>query len=240
MPTALIFGGSGAIGSAIVKTFAKYGYTVAFTYCKNQKKATKLAEKITKISTTPPIVLRCDCNVESDILAVFGQPIYFDVVVNCVGNALYKELAQSSWQDFNDIVASNLRSAVFITKFAAEKMQKREIAGAIIHLSSIWGNVGASCESLYAATKGAINAFTKSVAKELAPAKIRVNAIACGMIQSEMNAHFSMAEIEEFFQFAPISAMGVPEDIAETALFLAQHRYITGEILTVDGGVTLQ
>ncbi len=239
MSTVLIFGGSGSIGSAICQKFAEYGYNIAFTYFNNRKEAEKLVAKLNAYCKTPSIAIFCDVCSESSIQQVMNLPIYFDIVVNCIGNALYKELLESSIEDFENIVTVNLRSTFLITKLSAQKMIARSLKGSIIHLSSIWGNVGASCESLYAATKGAINSFTKSIAKELAPANIRVNAVACGMIKSKMNQQFTTRDIQNFFKNAPIQKIGQPEDIATAVFFLAQNKYITGEILTVDAGVTL-
>lgn len=239
MSTVLIFGGSGSIGSAICHTFAKQGYNIAFTYFNNKEQADKLVSALNAYCDTPPIAIYCDASSENSVQNVMNLPIYFDIVVNCVGSTLYKELAESTLEDFDNIWAVNFRSAFLITKLSAQKMLARSLEGSIIHLSSIWGNVGASCESLYAATKGAINSFTKSIAKELAPAKIRVNAVASGMVKSKMNQQFNSIDIQNFFKNAPIANIGQPEDIAAAVYFLSQNKYITGEIFTVDGGVTL-
>lgn len=239
MPTALIFGGSGEIGAAVCKAFTQQGYAIAFTYYKNKKRAEKLEQELRKLSTTPPMALYCDVASEQSIQAIFQMPIYFDTVVNCVGTALYKELLETTLVDFQNCITENLQSTFLITKYAIEKMLARSIEGSIVHVSSIWGSVGASCESIYAATKGGVHAFTKSIAKEMSTAKIRINAIAAGMIKGKMNAHFSKEELQAFYKNAPIATIGVAEDIAATALFLANNRYITGEIVTVDGGVTL-
>ena len=133
MSTVLIFGGSGSIGSAICQKFAEYGYNIAFTYFNNRKEAEKLVAKLNAYCKTPSIA--------SSIQQVMNLPIYFDIVVNCIGNALYKELLESSIEDFENIVTVNLRSTFLITKLSAQKMLARSLKGSIIHLSSIWGKL---------------------------------------------------------------------------------------------------
>ena len=110
-------------------------------------------------------------------------------------------------------------------------------SGKIINISSVWGNVGASCEVAYSATKGAINSFTKALAKELAPSNIQVNAISCGIIDTDMNSHLSSDDINEIVTDIPAGRIGTPKDIALTALSLVNGSdYLTGQIITVDGG----
>ena len=126
--------------------------------------------------------------------------------------------------------------AFFCTRAAIPKFLRRG-GGSIVNISSVWGEAGASCEAAYSASKAALIGFTKAAAKELAPAGIRVNCVCCGMIETDMNARLTESEKAAFLADVPCGRAGTPEEVAAAAVFLAEHRYMTGEVLRVDGGL---
>ena len=139
---------------------------------------------------------------------------------------------------WHNVMSTNLDSVFYMSKFASEKMLKKH-DGKIINISSVWGNVGASLESAYSASKGAVNAFTKALAKELAPSNISVNAIACGIIDTEMNSHLTEDELAEIINEIPADRLGTPKEIGAMVLsIISSPKYMTGQIITVDGGWT--
>jgi len=147
-------------------------------------------------------------------------------------------LTDMSIDDWHRIVNTNLTSVFSTCKHAVPHMVKQQ-SGKIINISSVWGNVGASCEVAYSACKGGMNTFTKALAKELAPSGIQVNAIACGCIDTQMNACFSEEEKQELAEEIPIGRFGTPKEVADLVLDLAQkHNYLTGQVITLDGGWT--
>ena len=152
---------------------------------------------------------------------------------------IFQEMTENDWHRINSV---NLDSVFFTCKAAVPLVLKKadaSVPGRIINISSVWGNVGASCEVAYSATKGAMNAFTKALARELAPSGIPVNAIACGFIDTEMNNHLSDIEKNAVIEEIPAGRMGTPEEIASIVAAIAEMpSYMTGQIITVDGGWT--
>jgi 3-oxoacyl-[acyl-carrier protein] reductase len=168
-------------------------------------------------------------------LAAFGQ---IDVLINNAGISYIGLLTDMTIDDWNRIVATNL-SSVFSTCRCTVPSMVSAKSGCIINISSVWGNIGASCEVAYSACKGGINSFTKALGKELAPSNIRVNAIACGVIDTEMNHCFSREERDALVEEIPAGRMGTPEEVAALALTLTDSpAYLTGQVLTLDGGWT--
>lgn len=161
-----------------------------------------------------------------------------DVLINNAGIShigLFQDLSPDEW---NHIMNVNLGSVYNCCHFAVKDMLAAH-SGRIINISSVWGSVGASCEAVYSASKGAVNTFTKALAKELAPSNIQVNAIACGAIDTDMNRHFSKGEIESLRDEIPAGRMGNPSEAARTVRFLCEApEYLTGQIITLDGGWT--
>ncbi len=156
-----------------------------------------------------------------------------EIEISYVG--LFNEMNQKDWQK---ILQTNLEGAINISNLAIKDMIKRK-DGNIINISSIWGNSGASCEVIYSASKGGLNSFTKALAKELAPSNIRINAIACGAIDTEMNSFLSEEEKKAFENEIPLMRFGKSEEVADLCLFLASKNssYLTGQIITLDGGL---
>ena len=159
-----------------------------------------------------------------------------DIVVNNAGISHIGLLGDMTIEEWNHIISVNLTSVFSTSKLAILHMLHQK-SGKIINISSIWGNVGASCEVAYSACKGGINAFTRALAKELAPSNIQVNAIACGVIDTEMNACFSQEERRALEDDIPAGRFGNPEEVAALAVQLATgNEYLTGQIITLDGG----
>ena len=159
-----------------------------------------------------------------------------DVLVNNAGISYIGLLTDMQIEDWNHIVATNLTSVFSTCRCCVPSMVSQK-SGKIISISSVWGNVGASCEVAYSASKGAVNSFTKALAKEVAPSGISVNAIACGTIDTSMNACFSAEERADLESEIPCGRYGTPVETAELAYaIVSQSPYLTGQIITLDGG----
>lgn len=237
---AFVSGASRGIGMGIARSLAKEGYHLILT-CQNS--GAVLSAFCQELSDTffiqalpfvgdmadPDFVL----SVGNAALDTFGQ---MDVVVNNAGIAhigLITDMSVSEWQR---LFAVNLSSCFYTTKAFVPQMIHQK-SGRIINISSMWGTVGASCEAAYSASKGAINSYTKALAKELAPSGIAVNAIACGVIDTAMNACLSPEELNQLREDIPSGRLGQPEDVGQTVLSLLQApTYMTGQIIGLDGG----
>ena len=158
-----------------------------------------------------------------------------EVLINNAGVALYQEFCDTSLSQWKNIFSVNVEGAFLCSKYAIEKMRKRE-KGAIINISSIWGETGASMEVAYSASKAALIGMSKALAKEVAPSNITVNCISAGIVDTDMNSHLSKEDISNFLLEVPAGRVALPEEIAKGALFLAENNYITGEVLRINGG----
>ena len=161
-------------------------------------------------------------------------------LVNCAGVAQYKQIQDVTGEDFDFVINSNLKSAVLVTKYVAKNMISNK-CGRIINISSMWGKVGASVEALYSASKGALNTLTLSLAKELAPSGITVNAVCPGLIDTKMNSNLTEADKQALVDDTPLGRIGLPKDVANAVEFFASDKasFITGQLLSVDGGLSL-
>lgn len=240
MKTVLITGASRGIGRALACRFASAGYQLVLNCCHSKDALFSLSEELKETYHTNCICCVGDVGDFSfvrkmfeDANAAFGG---IDILINNAGISYIGLLSDMEIEDWNRIVATNLTSVFSTCKCAVPYMvHKKE--GKIINISSVWGLVGASCETAYSACKGGINSLTKGLAKELAPSNIQVNAIACGVIDTEMNACFSVEERKNLEDEIPAGRYGTPEEVAELALSLAAgHPYLTGQIITLDGG----
>ena len=234
----VITGASGEIGAAIAKAFAKRGDSVALLYHSNEQAVQVLAAEIAKFGGMV-ITEKADFKNAKETLAalervgkVFGAP---DVLVNAAGISLVAPVFDTSCADWDEVFAVNARSVFLASKWAARNMID---GGKILTISSIWGSHPAPCEAAYAASKAAVESFTRSFAKEVGSLGITVNAISAGMIDTKMNARFTAEEKAEFTEKLAIKRMGTTEDVAAAALFLTSpaSSYISGAILPVDGG----
>lgn len=238
---ALVTGSSRGIGRSIAVELSKQGVIVAINY-KDDKAGAEETLREVKENGGNGAIFRCDISVNDevknmiqDIVNKFGK---LDILVNNSGISKIGLFIDMTEKDYDDIMNVNFKGVYNCTSYAVKDMIKRK-SGAVINISSIWGNVGASCEVLYSSTKGAINSFTKALGKELAPSGIRVNAISPGVIDTKMNKAFSDEEREELKNEIPMMRFGKTEEIAKTAVFLSSSEasYITSQVLTVDGGM---
>lgn len=238
--TALITGASRGIGAALAETFARAGYQLTLCCQHSEEKLMTLSKRLQEQYHTTVLVRIGDVGDYAFVktmvdatLEAFGA---IDVLINNAGISYIGLLTDMSIEDWNRIVATNLTS-VFSTCRCVVPSMVHNKRGRIINISSVWGNVGASCEVAYSACKGGINSFTRALGKELAPSQITVNAIACGVIDTDMNRCFSEEERADLIAEIPAERMGRPEEVAELAFSIASgHAYLTGQIITLDGG----
>lgn len=237
-PNALITGASRGIGRAIAEALAADGYDLILT-CRNsigelESYASSLEEKY-GISVCAE---RVDMSSPSDVRELFEGITDLDVLVNNAGISYIGLLQDMTDEEWNDVIGTNLSSAFYTCRQAIPLMLKKH-SGRILNISSVWGNVGASLETAYSASKGGMNAFTRALSKELAPSSIAVNAIACGVIDTAMNSAFSQEDMEALRKEIPADRIGKPEEVAGLAsLLLKAPLYMTGQVITLDGGWT--
>ena len=237
---ALITGASRGIGRGIAIEMAKQGAQVVINYSKDDEGANKTLEEIKKVNGYAILVKEdistfSGCkNMVDEVIKTLGR---IDILVNNAGISSIGLFMDAQEEDINKIVNINLLGAMYLTRNVIEYMITRK-SGTIINISSMWGEVGASCEVLYSATKGGINLFTKALAKELAPSNIRVNAIAPGVINTQMNECFNDEEKNCLIDEIPMGRFGDPNEIGKIAVFLSceDSSYITGQIIKADGG----
>lgn len=235
MKTVLITGGSRGIGRAMVELFSANGYSVAFTYKNSENEAKNLAE------STGALAIRADSASESDIVSAVKIAIDTLGKIDCLINnaaissfSLFTDLTLDEWNNFLSV---NLTSAFLYSKYVSPNMISRK-CGRIINITSMWGIVGSSCEVHYSTAKAGLIGMTKAMAKELGPSGITVNAIAPGVIDTDMNKGLSASDLDVLCDETPLMKIGLREDVANAALFLASDKanFITGEIMNVNGG----
>ena len=221
MKKVLITGGAIGIGKATAIAFAQKGYDIYITY----NKTAPDYDGVTAI--------KCDLSDVGDIKRLFENFTSLDVLVNNAGVSLIKMINDVTPEDYESLMSVNSRAVYFCSKYAAELMLRKH-SGAIINVSSIWGEVGASCETLYSMSKAGVIGFTKALAQELAPSGITVNCVSPGIIDTRMNAAFSKEELEDE---VPLGRLGTPEEVASAIILLAENAYITGQDISVSGGI---
>ena len=237
----LVTGSSGGIGLAIAERFLRGGAAVVLNCKKSVSRMEDAAENLKKINENV-ICVRADISDYGECARMFekidARYGRLDALVNNAGVSDIGLLQETGEKTINEIINVNLTGAVYCSKLAAESMVKRK-NGAVINISSVWGVAGASCEAVYSASKGGLNAFTKALAKELGPSGVRVNAIACGAVETGMNGWMPEDQRAAFIEKIPLGRFGTPGEIAELAYFLAGSgaSYITGQIINADGGL---
>lgn len=238
MKTVLITGGTKGIGKAVAQAFLNAGYEVILNYTHDEE-AALLTQSEFNMQGFCPVLMRADVSDEAQVKKMFSEifRLYkgLDVLVNNAGISKIRVVQETTLYDWERIFAVNVRGVFLCCREAADAMICAG-GGSIINVASIWGEVGASCETAYSASKGAVIAFTKALAKELAPSFVRVNAVSPGVIDTDMNAHLSSVEMEELINQIPMGRLGTGEDVASACLFLAENTYVTGEVLSVGGG----
>ncbi|WP_330361448.1 elongation factor P 5-aminopentanone reductase [Butyrivibrio sp. VCB2006] len=233
----LITGASRGIGRSIAERFAAEGYDLYLLCRNNIADLEKFAAELSKTSIITAKAFQCDVGDMESLKGVFAEIDDIDIVVNNAAVAWIGLLTDMEISDWKRLMSTNLDSLFYISKLSVPMMVKKH-SGRIINISSVWGNVGASCEVAYSASKGGVNSFTKALAKELAPSGISVNAIACGVIDTDMNRqHLTDEDLEELRGEIPMDRLGNPSEVAELVLKVAQApSYMTGQIITIDGG----
>lgn len=234
--TALITGASRGIGKAIAEAFAQEGYHLFLTCIHNIEALRIFAAELEATYAIRCTALQADMGDFEEVRQVFDHIHELDVLVNNAGIAYIGLLSDMSPEEWQTIMRTNLDSCFYTSKLAIPLMLHKH-SGRIINISSVWGNVGASTEVAYSASKGAVNSFTKALAKELAPSNIQVNAIACGLIATDMNNQLSREDLDALTDEIPADRMGTPQEVARLVVQTAQApEYMTGQIITIDGG----
>ena len=231
---AVVTGGSRGIGAAIVKKLAKEGYKVVLNYNKSNEEAMAIANSFENVETYQADMGK-ENEAESIIDYAYNEYGKIDLLVNNAGIDLEKLIQDTEMQEFNNVMNVNMK-AVFITSRAAAKYMINQKSGSIINISSIYGVNGASGASAYSMSKGAIDALTKSLAKELGPSNIRVNSIAPGFIDTEMNSYLTVEEVQEVIEEIPLRRLGTPEEVANLVYMIDNAEYVTGEVIGINGG----
>ena len=232
MPHVLITGGSRGIGAATVRRFAREGFAVSFFY----EKAAAAAEALA--AETGAAAVCCDvADTDAVLRAVQALPPV-DVLVNNAAIAHYGLISEITPEQWDRLFAVNVRGIYNTVRAVLPAMLQKQ-GGCIVNLSSMWGQVGASCEAAYSATKGAVIALTRALAKELGPSGIRVNAVCPGVIATDMNAHFSDETLQSLADETPLGRIGTPEEVADAVFYLAGAGFVTGQILPVNGGFVI-
>lgn len=233
--TVFITGGSRGIGACAVYEFARRGYNVAFTYLNSKENAEKIAK------STGACAILCDVSNSEDVnnavkiaTDTFGK---IDILINNAGIsefALFTDITDEMW---HKMIETNLSSAFYTSRAVLPQMINRK-DGVIINVSSMWGQVGAACETHYSVSKAGMIGLTKALAKEVGPSNIRVNCVCPGTIDTEMNAHLSSEDKECLISDTPLNKIGQCEDVVNSLLFLSEDSssFITGQVLGVNGG----
>ena len=239
--TVLITGASRGIGRAVALCFAKAGYDLALTCHQNISQLNEVIEEVKACSVRAAAYCFDAGDYEAcahafhDICRDLGNP---SILINNAGIShigLFTDMTPDCW---DRIIRTNLTSVYNMCHLVLPEMIRRQ-SGRIVNISSVWGNIGASCEVAYSASKGGINALTKALAKELAPSHICVNAVACGAVDTEMNRQLNEDERTALIDEIPACRMALPEEIGEFVLSLAHApEYMTGQVITMDGGWT--
>lgn len=240
---ALITGGSRGIGAACVRAFAEDGYSVVFLYNRSEEQANDLVKTL-RSEGRDVAAYQCDLadpqQIASTMAAILRTYHRIDALVNCAGIAhigLFTDMTEAEW---DQLFAVNVRSAFSVTKAVLPDMISRQ-QGRIVNVSSMWGEVGASCEVAYSATKAALIGMTKALAKEVGPSGVRVNCVTPGVIDTDMNAQLTEDDRAALADETPLGRIGTAEEVAQTILFLCGEgaSFITGQVLGISGGLVI-
>ena len=232
MSNVVITGGSRGIGAAAVKLFAARGHRVTFLYEKNHAAARAVAAE------TGAAALCCDVADTAAVRAAFEEIGPVDILICNAGICHYGLMSMMEEADWDRIFAVNVKGIYNCVNAAIPGFLQKQ-RGCVITVSSMWGQVGASCEAAYSATKGAVIALTKALAQELGPSGIRVNCVAPGVILTDMCANVDPAILADMAQDSPIGRNGTPEDVAKAMEYLANAEFVTGHVLSVNGGYVI-
>lgn len=243
MKTVVITGASRGIGAACARLFAQEGWAVAVNYRNSREKAEVLAADICREGGVA-LAIPADIGNAADVERLFSTAEKelgtVEALINNAGIAQQKLFTDLTEEEWDELFRVDVKGVFLCCRRALPAMIRRQ-KGCIVNISSMWGQVGASCEVHYSAAKAAVIGLTKALAKEAGPSGIRVNCIAPGVIQTEMNGHLSPEVLEELREETPLEVLGTPEDVAKSALFLCspQSSFITGQVLGVNGGMVI-
>lgn len=237
----LITGASRGIGAACALAFAKQGARIAVHYHQNEARATEVCRSIVSAGGDA-VLVQADLADEAQTVRMVQHACRalgtIDVLVNNAGICAWGTLDEMTDADFTRLVNVNQRGMFLCCRALYHHMVQRK-QGSIVNISSMWGRQGASCEVLYSMTKAAVIGFTRALAAELAPSGVRVNAVAPGVIDTDMLSRFDARSRSDLVQQTPLGRLGTPEDVAQAVVYLASAPFITGEVLGVDGGFLL-
>ena len=243
MKYALITGGSRGIGAAAARLFARRGWGVAVGYCRSEERALALAEELSGLGV-PVMAVRADvadpAQVQGMVDNVLEKFCQLDILLCSAGVSHVGLISQIDGDEWRRLFAVNVDGVHHCCRAVLPHMLGRK-SGSIVTVSSMWGQVGASCEVAYSATKGAVIAYTKALAKELGPSQIRVNCVAPGVIDTEMNAHLSPDDLAALADETPLGRIGTAEEAAAAAAFLASDEasFLTGQVVCPNGGLVV-
>ncbi len=241
--TVLITGASGGIGSATACLFAEKGYNVVINYNNSERKARLLQKTLTEMGVKS-LCIGANVSYPGEVNSMIKQVEYafggIDVLVNNAGIAQIKQIQDITDNDWHEMIATNL-TGVFNCARAVVPGMIRKKSGSIINVSSMWGITGASMETHYSAAKAGVIGFTKALAKELGPSGIRVNCVAPGVIETDMNRSITLEAIEQLSEETPLGRLGGPMEVAEAIYFLAGEgsSFITGQVISPNGGLVI-
>lgn len=234
----IVTGASKGIGKEISKELAKKGNTIIANYNKSEKEIKELQQELEKQNIKIDIY-KADVSKREEATNLVKYTIQnygkIDVLINNAGISQIKEFTQITDEDWNNMINTNLNSVFYMSQEACHNMIHNK-KGCIINISSIWGITGASCEVHYSVSKAGVDALTKALAKELGPSNIRVNSIAPGIINTEMNAHLSEEEKQNIEEEIPLEKIGKAIDIERCVEWLIKDEYTTGQVISINGG----
>ena len=234
----LVTGGSRGIGADIVKTLAQNNYQVILNYNKSEKQAMQIQSNL-KEKNIDIEIYKADVSIHIEVTKLINFCINkyhkIDVLINNAGISQSKMFTDITDNDWNNMIQTNLTSAFYTIKDTLPSMIHNK-SGCIINISSIWGLVGASCEAHYSVTKAGLDAMTKSLAKELGPSNIRVNSIAPGIINTDMNLNLSQEDLNLIKDEIPLGKIGSSNSISNCIKWLIEDEYTTGQIISINGG----
>lgn len=238
MKTVIVTGGSRGIGAAIVVELAKNNYNVVLNYNNSEEKAKKIQKELKEQGINIEI-FKADVSKREDVKKLVNFTIEkynnIDILINNAGIDQIKPFMDITNEDWNKIIQTNLNSVFYCSQEVLKNMIHNK-KGCIINISSIWGITGASCEIAYSVSKAGIDGMTKALAKEMGLSNIRVNSIAPGIVDTDMNKELSFEELQELKNEIPLGRVAAPEEIVKSVKWLIDDEYVTGQIISVNGG----
>ncbi len=241
MKTAIVTGASGDIGMACSKRLLDEGYKVVACYFKNEEAINSLVAYGNEENVLP---VRADISNSHEVQKTVDEALNkfgtIDVLVNCAAISIHGIIQDVTEDELNRIIDINIKGTFNMCARVIDKMVKNH-RGSIINISSMWGEVGASCEVAYSMTKSAVIGLTKALAKEVGPSGIRVNCVSPGLIDTKMNSCYTREDLDAISEETPLMRIGKPKDVAEAVLYLADDRssFVTGQILGINGGYVI-